>query len=151
MTSLLTRVNPFAANIHTTQPVDKSGEKFGATGEDRCTRRGELQKTRRSGRRISQPHIAGRDGSHIPCGRAIPRGPGLTVVLPTIHRAYYDYVLFFLQDLNNQQWGEGPASPCAPDGRGHGIMGSPALTYPVQASLHITCIGQEAARREIPG
>jgi hypothetical protein len=46
---------------------------------------------------------------------------------------------------------DGSATPSTPDRRRQGIMEPSALIYPVQPSLHMTCSGQEAARREIPG
>lgn len=57
--------------------------------------------------RCPQPGNAGRAAPHKLCGRAIAVLPGPMAVVPTIHRAYYDYVLFSFKVLNNQRRARG--------------------------------------------
>ena len=109
MAALLTHVNRFAARIQSTQPVDKSGEKFGATGGQPGKPGGELRNNRRATALCPQPGNAGRAGSHKPCGRRIVVLPGPMAVVPTIHRAYCDYVSLLFKELNNQQRVRGEA------------------------------------------
>lgn len=140
MTVLLTGVNRFAAHNQSTQPVDNSGEKFGATGGQPGPRGGELKNKRRIGRARSQPNNIGRAATHIPCGRPNRRWPGLTVVLPIIHRAYCDYVLFFSQKLNNQQLVSAQPRLARLNGQSTASWAGARRRsmYPVQPSLHIT-------------
>lgn len=98
MTPLLTRVNRFVASNQSTQPVDNSGEKFGATGRQPGQCRGQRKNKRGIWPASSQAATAGPAAAHIPCGRPQPIRPGTTAVVPTVHRAYCDYVLFFSEN-----------------------------------------------------
>jgi hypothetical protein len=104
MTAVLTPVNRFADQILSTQPVDKSGEKLGATGGQPGTRRGEHADNQRGHHESAQLANAGGVPTHIPCGQQIRGRPAVMTVVPTIHRAYCDYVLLFLYKPHNQQW-----------------------------------------------
>jgi hypothetical protein len=72
MTAVLTNVNRFVAPNGSTQPVDKSGEKFGATGGQPWDLREDLGNKRRIRSAGSQPGHVDRLVSHIPCGRGLP-------------------------------------------------------------------------------
>ena len=102
MAVLLTGVIGFASGIHSTQPVDNSGEKFGATGGQPGKLRGEHTNNRRTVAGCAQAGNAGQAAPHKPCGHAIAGLPGPMAVVPTIHRAYCDYVLLSFKELNNQ-------------------------------------------------
>ena len=109
MAALLTNVNRFAARIQSTQPVDNSGEKFGATGGQPGNLGGEQANNPCASARSPQPGKAGRAASHKPCGRGIAVLPGPMAVVPTIHRAYCDYGSLSFKEQNNQQWVRGGA------------------------------------------
>src|SRR5436305_4117380 len=92
-----------AAGDLTAQPVDNAGEKLGGTGGQPGKRRGEYADNRRRRHDSAQPACARRVRAYIGCGRGQPGRPGITAVVPTIHRTYYDYVLFFIYEPVNQQ------------------------------------------------
>jgi hypothetical protein len=114
MTALLTNVNRFVAHNQSTQPVDNSGEKFGATGGQPGGRGGEHANKRHIADRSPQPANAGRPAAHMPCGRGNQVRPGQTAVVPSFHRAYCDYVLLFVIRANHQQWAERGDPACGP-------------------------------------
>ena len=135
MTAVLTPANQFAARILSAQPVDKSGEKLGGTGGQPGTCRGERADNQRRHRDSTQQAIAGGVPTHTPCGQQMPGRPGLTPVVPTIHRTYCDYVPFFIYKLHNQQWVAAGAttrhrSGAMPARHGRGIINVSAATYP---------------------
>jgi len=104
MTAVLTPVNRLADRNLSAQPVDNSGEKLGGTGAQPGTRRGQRAGIRRGRHDSAQQANAGGVPTHIPCGQRLRGRPGITAVVPTIHRAYCDYVLCFTYKLHNQQW-----------------------------------------------
>jgi hypothetical protein len=125
-----------------TQPVDNSGEKFGATGGQPGKHGGEREKNRRNPRRHAHQVNAAAIGSHITCGCASCPWPAVMPVVPVFHRTYYYDGFYFSAKHHNQQWvhadgclaARGAVSECpvlpAHQRHRHGIISASASTYP---------------------